>query len=94
MYSIAKWSFAQITLWKITSPVECEIDVRHPPYGSFLRGLKDQHAINETIIASMLNGNTPPERRRKWRYLEQYINGARNIDQCWHAVCNVILNFS
>ena len=65
------------------------VGVRHPSLWTFIRVLKDVQAEHEVKVAGMWNGVPPPQRRLKWRRLEQriidlknqYQNGARNLDE-------------
>jgi len=56
-----------------------------------------------TKAASVIRPNqlVRPKRNRKWRNLEarllrlkeEYVNGIRNLEDYWNAVCNCVVSF-
>ncbi|KAL5009881.1 hypothetical protein ScPMuIL_012186 [Solemya velum] len=77
------------------------VSVRHPSSWTFIRCLKDQQGATETTIDAANRGDAPPKRRRKWRNLERrlkrlkrdYVDGVRNVDNYWEAVCHCVVSF-
>ena len=77
------------------------VAVRHPSLWTFIRHLKDQQSFLENSVEAVDRGDPVPKRRKKWRDLQdrmvtlktEYINGTRNSDQHWNAVCYSIVQF-
>ena len=77
------------------------VSVRHPSLWTFIRCLKDQKSSLETSIDAVNRGDAAPKRNRKWRNLEarllrqkeEYVNGIRNLEDYWNAVCNCVVPF-
>ena len=74
----------------------------HPSLWNFIRVLKDQHAVQESVIQNIRNGSPPPVRKRKWRILEEiidtlkdeYSNGVRNLESYWGAMSYCVINMN
>ena len=77
---------------------------RHPSIWVFIRMLKDEQRLVETLCAQAERGERPPTQRLKWRRLgerlrlirRRYRRGqgqGRVLDQYWRAVQHCIHNF-
>ena len=77
------------------------LDRRHPSLWVFIRRLKDEQRLVETVCALAERGERPPPVRRKWRRQEerlkrlrrQYRRDERTLEQYWAAVQHLIVNF-